>query len=263
MLRIQQLSKTFYPNTVNEKRIFDSLNLTVLDGEFVTIIGSNGAGKSTLLNLISGSISADSGTIFLNQEDLTHTVEYERKRFISRVFQNPTMGTSPSMTIAQNLSLAKNKGKRFGLSFLESKKDLKLFKELVTPLELGLEKQMNSPVGLLSGGQRQALSLLMATLVKPELLLLDEHTAALDPKTSAKIMELTNQIVTTSNITTLMITHNLSHAITYGNRLIMLHDGHVVLDISGDEKKQLTPEKLLHQFEQNIGGQISDELLFS
>ena len=167
------------------------------------------------------------------------------------------------MTIAQNLSLAKNKGKRFGLSFLESKKDLKLFKELVTPLELGLEKQMNSPVGLLSGGQRQALSLLMATLVKPELLLLDEHTAALDPKTSAKIMELTNQIVTTSNITTLMITHNLSQAITYGNRLIMLHDGHVVLDISGDEKKQLTPEKLLHQFEQNIGGQISDELLFS
>ena len=263
MLRIQQLSKTFYPNTVNEKRIFDSLNLTVLDGEFVTIIGSNGAGKSTLLNLISGSISADSGTIFLNQEDLTHTVEYERTRFISRVFQNPTMGTSPSMTIAQNLSLAKNKGKRFGLSFLESKKDLKLFKELVTPLELGLEKQMHSTVGLLSGGQRRALSLLMATLVKPELLLLDEHTAALDPKTSAKIMELTNQIVTTSNITTLMITHNLSQAITYGNRLIMLHDGHVVLDISGDEKKQLTPEKLLHQFEQNIGGQISDELLFS
>ena len=188
MLRIQQLSKTFYPNTVNEKRIFDSLNLTVLDGEFVTIIGSNGAGKSTLLNLISGSISADSGTIFLNQEDLTHTVEYERTRFISRVFQNPTMETSPSMTTAQNLSLAKK---------------------------------------------------------------------------SAKIMELTNQIVTTSNITTLMITHNLSQAITYGNRLIMLHDGHVVLDISGDEKKQLTPEKLLHQFEQNIGGQISDELLFS
>lgn len=263
MLSIQQLSKTFYPNTVNEKRIFNSLNLTVLDGEFVTVIGSNGAGKSTLLNLISGSIGADSGTISLNEEDLTHTLEHERTRFISRVFQNPTMGTSPSMTIVQNLSLAKNKGRRFGLTFLESKKDLNFFKELVTPLELGLENQMNSPVGLLSGGQRQALSLLMATLVKPELLLLDEHTAALDPKTSAKIMELTHQVVTNSKITTLMITHNLSHAIAYGNRLIMLHNGNIVLDISGDEKKQLTPEKLLHQFEKNVGGEISDELLFS
>lgn len=264
MLSIQRLSKTFYPHTVNEKIIFKSFNLEVQDGEFVTIIGSNGAGKSTLLNLISGSLLPDQGTIKLNESDLTDLKEYERTRFISRVFQDPTLGTSPMMTIQQNLSLAQNKGKRFGMTLLESKKDIERFKQLLTPLQLGLENQLQSPVGLLSGGQRQALSLLMATLVKPELLLLDEHTAALDPKTSAKIMELTNEIVSESKMTTLMVTHNLNHAITYGTRLIMLHEGDVVLDISGEEKQQLTPEKLLHQFEQNVsGGMFSDELLFS
>ncbi len=264
MLSIQRLSKKFYPHTVNEKIIFKSFNLEVQDGEFVTIIGSNGAGKSTLLNLISGSLLPDQGTIKLNESDLTDLKEYERTRFISRVFQDPTLGTSPMMTIQQNLSLAQNKGKRFGMTLLESKKDIERFKQLLTPLQLGLENQLQSPVGLLSGGQRQALSLLMATLVKPELLLLDEHTAALDPKTSAKIMELTNEIVSESKMTTLMVTHNLNHAITYGTRLIMLHEGDVVLDISGEEKHQLTPEKLLHQFEQNVsGGMFSDELLFS
>ena len=264
MLNIQRLSKTFYPNTVNEKNIFEELNFRVNEGEFVTVIGSNGAGKSTLLNLISGSISPDQGTIQLGHYDLTFVPEHERTRLISRVFQDPTLGTSPTMTIQQNLSLAQNKGKKFGLSLLESKKDIKGFKTLLTPLQLGLENQLQTPVGLLSGGQRQALSLLMATLVKPDLLMLDEHTAALDPKTSAKIMDLTNQIVMDSKITTLMITHNLNHAIVYGSRLIMLHEGKIVLDISGDEKKQLTSEKLLHQFEKNVSnGTLSDELLFS
>lgn len=264
MLNIQRLSKTFYPNTINEKNIFKDLHFRVNEGEFITVIGSNGAGKSTLLNLISGSITPDQGTIQLGHYDLTFVPEHERTRLISRVFQDPMLGTSPTMTIQQNLSLAQNKGKKFGLSLLESKKDVKAFKALLTPLQLGLENQLQTPVGLLSGGQRQALSLLMATLVKPDLLLLDEHTAALDPKTSAKIMELTNQIVMDSKITTLMITHNLNHAILYGSRLIMLHEGKIVLDISGNEKKQLTPEKLLHQFEQNVSnGMFSDELLFS
>ncbi|MDO5793780.1 MAG: ATP-binding cassette domain-containing protein [Turicibacter sp.] len=264
MLNIKQLSKTFYPNTVNEKKIFQGLDLTINEGEFVTVIGSNGAGKSTLLNLISGTLTPDSGSISLLDQEITSMKEYQRTRFISRVFQDPTLGTSPSLTIQQNLSLARNKGNHYGLSLLESKKDLQTFKEMVAPLQLGLENQLQTPVGLLSGGQRQALSLLMATYVKPDLLLLDEHTAALDPKTSAKIMELTNQIVHQSNITTLMITHNLSHAIKYGSRLIMLHEGQIVLDISGDEKQQLTTEKLLYQFEQNVlNGSLSDELLFS
>ncbi len=264
MLNIQHLSKTFYPNTVNEKKIFQDLNLTIQEGEFVTVIGSNGAGKSTLLNLISGTIAPDQGVISLLDQEISLMKEYQRTRFISRVFQDPTLGTSPSLTIQQNLSLARNKGKCFGLSFLESKKDIKIFKQMVTPLQLGLENQLQTPVGLLSGGQRQALSLIMATLVKPDLLLLDEHTAALDPKTSAKIMELTDRMVHQSNITTLMITHNLNHAIKYGTRLIMLHEGRIVLDISGNDKQQLTPEKLLHQFEQNVvNGSLSDELLFS
>ena len=264
MLNIQQLSKTFYPNTVNEKKIFQGLDLTIEEGEFVTVIGSNGAGKSTLLNLISGTLTPDAGAIFLLNHEITQLKEYQRTRFISRVFQDPTLGTSPSLTIQQNLSLARNKGKRFGLSFLESRKDIETFKAIVAPLQLGLENQLQTPVGLLSGGQRQALSLIMATLVKPDLLLLDEHTAALDPKTSAKIMDLTNQMVQESKITTLMITHNLTHAIKYGSRLIMLHEGQIVLDINGHEKQELTPEKLLHQFEQNVhNGSLSDELLFS
>ena len=178
MLNIQRLSKTFYPNTINEKNIFKDLNFRVNEGEFITVIGSNGAGKSTLLNLISGSITPDQGTIQLGHYDLTFVPEHERTRLISRVFQDPMLGTSPTMTIQQNLSLAQNKGKKFGLSLLESKKDVKAFKSLLTPLQLGLENQLQTPVGLLSGGQRQALSLLMATLVKPDLLLLDEHTAA-------------------------------------------------------------------------------------
>lgn len=264
VLNIQQLSKTFYPNTVNEKKIFQGLDLTIEEGEFVTVIGSNGAGKSTLLNLISGTLTPDAGVISLLNHEITQLKEYQRTRFISRVFQDPTLGTSPSLTIQQNLSLARNKGKRFGLAFLESRKDIETFKAIVAPLQLGLENQLQTPVGLLSGGQRQALSLIMATLVKPDLLLLDEHTAALDPKTSAKIMDLTNQMVQESKITTLMITHNLTHAIKYGSRLIMLHEGQIVLDISGHEKQELTPEKLLHQFEQNVhNGSLSDELLFS
>ena len=261
MLNIQQLSKTFYPNTVNEKKIFQGLDLTIEEGEFVTVIGSNGAGKSTLLNLISGTLTPDAGVISLLNHEITQLKEYQRTRFISRVFQDPTLGTSPSLTIQQNLSLARNKGKRFGLSFLESRKDIETFKAIVAPLQLGLENQLQTPVGLLSGGQRQALTLAMATLVRPKILLLDEHTAALDPKTSDMVMHLTKKIVEEQELTTLMITHNMEHAIEYGNRLIMLYHGKIVVDVRGDEKKNLTVAQLMDLFHKNSGQVLNDDAL--
>ena len=263
MLDLKSISKTFNAGTVNEKTALNNLCLHLNDGDFVTVIGGNGAGKSTMLNAVAGAWPVDEGTIEIGGVNVTKLPEYKRAKYLGRVFQDPMTGTAASMQIEENMALAARRGLSRTLKKGISSKEREFYRERLAELGLGLEDRMTSKVGLLSGGQRQALTLLMATLKKPQLLLLDEHTAALDPKTSAKIMELTNQIVTTSNITTLMITHNLSQAITYGNRLIMLHDGHVVLDISGDEKKQLTPEKLLHQFEQNIGGQISDELLFS
>ena len=264
MLNIQQLSKTFYPNTVNEKKIFQGLDLTIEEGEFVTVIGSNGAGKSTLLNLISGTLTPDAGVISLLNHEITQLKEYQRTRFISRVFQDPTLGTSPSLTIQQNLSLARNKGKRFGLAFLESRKDIETFKAIVAPLQLGLENQLQTPVGLLSGGQRQALSLIMATLVKPDLLLLDEHTAALDPGAAEKILAMTARIAAEQKLTCLMVTHNMRAALALGNRTLMMNNGQIVLDVSGAERAHMEVNDLLERFKSGTGAALdNDRILLS
>ncbi|KOA19429.1 energy-coupling factor transporter ATP-binding protein EcfA1 [Clostridium homopropionicum DSM 5847] len=264
MLQIQNLYKVFNKNTVNENVVFNKLNLTVNKGDYITIIGSNGAGKSTLLNIISGTIPVDGGMIMLGDKEISKLPEHKCTKFIGRVFQDPTKGTAPSMTILENMSMAYNKGKKFDLSFAVNKKDIPYFKELLSSLELGLEDKLYTQVGLLSGGQRQALSLIMTVMGNPEILLLDEHTAALDPKTSEKIIELTENIIKEKSITTLMVTHNLNHAIRLGNRLIMLHHGNVILDISGKEKKELTIEKLFKLFENNSEDDlISDRALFS
>ena len=264
MLQINNLQKVFNKNTINEKVIFNNLHLHVNKGDFITVIGSNGAGKSSLLNIISGLILPDEGSICLNGRDISSLPEHKRTKFIGRVFQNPTLGTSPSMSILENLSMAYNKGSKFGLTPGVNTKDLALFKESLSRLSLGLENNLNKKVGLLSGGQRQALSLLISTISNPDLLLLDEHTAALDPKTSENIIQLTKNTVSEKNITTLMITHNLNYAIDIGNRLIMLHGGEVILDISGEEKKSLTIPKLLEHFNnKNSNDFISDEVAFS
>lgn len=264
MLKVNNLCKVFNKNTVNENVVFDNFNLTVNKNDFITVIGSNGAGKSTLLNLISGTLKCDKGSIMLNEKDISNLPEYKRTKNIGRVFQDPSLGTSPSMTILENMSMAYSKGKHFGLTFGIEKKKINYFKELLSQIGLGLENKLYSKVGLLSGGQRQSLALIMAVMSKPKLLLLDEHTAALDPKTSEKINDLTQNIVNKYKITTLMVTHNLNHAIKMGNRLIMLHHGKCILDISGEEKKKLTIEKLLEKFE-NIKDDdiISDRALFS
>ena len=261
MLHIENMSKVFYKGTVNENAIFDKFDLDVNDGDFITIIGSNGAGKSTLLNIISGSIEMDEGRILLKNKNISRMPEYKRTRMIGRVFQSPAIGTSPSMTILENLSMAYNKGKRFDLSWGISRKNIPYFKDALKELSLGLENRLNIKVGLLSGGQRQALSLLMASMSNPELLLLDEHTAALDPKASETITELTKKIISKKNITTLMVTHNLSQAISMGNRLIMLHHGRIVLDIGGDNKRKLTREKLLKCFDKIQSESESDDVL--
>lgn len=228
----------------------------------MTIIGSNGAGKSTLLNTIMGNVVPDDGRITIDGRDITTLEKHRRNTFISKVYQNPSLGTSPSMTVYENLSMADNKGKRFGLSLGLNKKRREYYRSILAELNLGIEDQMDTEVGLLSGGQRQSLALIMATLNQPELLLLDEHTAALDPKTSQKIMEKTREVVERSSIPTMMITHNLGDAIRYGNRLIMLHQGRVVLDIRGREKEELTPEKLLAEFNRNHA-EMTDNDLFS
>jgi putative ABC transport system ATP-binding protein len=264
LLQIKNLQKVFNKDTVNEKVVFKNLNFHINEGDFITIVGSNGAGKSSLLNLISGCLLPDSGSINLNGRDISNLPEYKRTKFIGRVFQNPSLGTSPSMTILENLSMAYNKGKKFGLSSGICKKNTEFFKEILSNLSLGLENNLNSKVGLLSGGQRQSLSLLISTISNPDLLLLDEHTAALDPKTSENIIALTKKTVAEKNITTLMVTHNLNYAIDIGNRLIMLHSGEIVLDISGEEKKSLTITKLLDLFnDKKCADFISDELALS
>lgn len=264
MLHIRNLLKIFNKGTVSENTVFHNLSLDIRNGDFITIIGSNGAGKSTLLNIISGSIEADEGLLTLGDKEISNLPEHKRTRFMGRVFQNPSMGTSPSMTILENLSMAYNKGKKYGISFGISKKNIPYFKELLSMLNLGLEDKLHTKVGLLSGGQRQALSLLMAAMSDPSLLLLDEHTAALDPKTSETIIQLTEKIVRDKNITTLMVTHNLNHAIKLGNRLVMMHRGEVILDISGEDKKNLTIEKLLSYFDKMQSKDfLSDRLLFS
>lgn len=264
MIQIQNLCKSFNKETVNENIIFDNFSMDIEEGDFITIIGSNGAGKSTLLNSISGLIEVDKGSIKINDLELTRLPEHKRTKIIGRVFQNPTDGNSPSMTILENLSLAYNKGKKYNLSLGITKKHIPKFKEILSLLSLGLEDKLNDKVGNLSGGQRQALSLIMATISNPKILLLDEHTAALDPKTSETIIELTKEIISKQNITTLMVTHNLNQAISIGNRLLMLHEGKIILDIKGKEKESLTIDTLLDLFEEaNSKDIISDRILFS
>ncbi len=248
MLRLEGVSKTFNAGTVNEKLAVNGLNLTLNDGDFVTVIGSNGAGKSTMLNLIAGVYAPDEGTITLDGTDLTHLPEHKRAKYLGRVFQDPMMGTAANMAIEENLALALRRGRARGLGSGITNKERAQFREKLATLGLGLEDRMTTKVGLLSGGQRQAITLLMATLTKPELLLLDEHTAALDPKTADKVLTLTNEIVGRDSLTTLMVTHNMRNALEYGNRLIMMDAGAVVADFSGDEKKGLSVNDLLKRF---------------
>ena len=259
MLQIKEISKTFNPGTVNEKKALRSLSLTLADGDFVTVIGGNGAGKSTLLNAIAGTWFVDEGKILLDDKDVTGLPEYKRAKYLGRVFQDPMTGTAATMEIQENLALALRRGDSRTLKAGITKKEHAKYREMLATLGLGLEDRMTSKVGLLSGGQRQALTLLMATLKKPKLLLLDEHTAALDPKTAAKVLQTTDMIVNRDNLTTLMITHNMKDAIAHGNRLIMMMDGNIILDIRGEEKKKLTVADLLHKFEEASGEEFAND----
>ncbi len=259
MLEVKNIYKTFNPGTVNEKKALSGVDLTLADGDFVTVIGGNGAGKSTLLNMISGVYSVDSGSIVVDGIDITGMPEHKRAKYFGRVFQDPMTGTAATMEIAENLALAARRGKRRTLRFGVTSKEKEQYRELLKTLDLGLEDRLTSKVGLLSGGQRQAITLLMATLQQPKLLLLDEHTAALDPKTSAKVLALTQKIISENKLTAMMVTHNMNDAITYGNRLIMMHEGRIILDISGEEKKQLTVEALLHKFEEVSGSEFAND----
>lgn len=248
MLILVDVVKFFYRGTINEVLALNTVSLEIKQGDFVTVIGSNGAGKSTLLGCIAGSQYPDSGRILLNEKNITTVPEYARAKFIGRVFQDPLMGTCASLSIEQNLALAMQRGKRRGLSKGVKKADQELFRERLSGIGLGLEKRLHDRVGLLSGGQRQALTMLMSSMVRPELLLLDEHTAALDPKTANQILDLTRDIVETRKLTTLMVTHNMQQALAFGNRLVMLHHGEVILDVDGKEKQDLTVENLLERF---------------
>ena len=264
MLDIKNVCKTFNAGTVNEKVALKGLNLHLNEGDFVTVIGGNGAGKSTMLNCVAGVFGVEQGSISIGGVDVTSMPEHKRAKFIGRVFQDPMMGTAATMQIEENLALAARRGMRRGLRSGITKAEREQFREELKILGLGLEDRLTAKVGLLSGGQRQALTLLMATLQKPQLLLLDEHTAALDPKTAAKVLEVTQKIVEQDNLTTLMITHNMRDAIAYGNRLIMMYDGHVVVDVSGEEKKNLTVEQLLNLFSQASGSdEVNDKLLLA
>lgn len=259
MLELKNIHKTFNPGTINEKVALNGLNLSLDDGDFVTVIGGNGAGKSTMLNAVAGTWMVDEGQILIDGEDVTKLPEHKRAIYLGRVFQDPMTGTAATMEIQENLALAKRRGKRRLLAPGITKAEREEYVSLLAPLGLGLETRLTSKVGLLSGGQRQALTLLMATLKKPKLLLLDEHTAALDPKTAAKVLDLTETIVNRDRLTTIMITHNMRDAILHGNRLIMMWEGRVVLDIRGEEKKHLTVNDLLEQFEKASGEQFAND----
>ena len=264
MLDLEHVSKTFNPGTINEKKALQDLSLHLADGDFVTVIGGNGAGKSTLLNAVAGVWPIDSGRILLGGEDITALPEHRRAVHIGRVFQDPMMGTAPNMQLEENLALAMRRGQKRGLKWGVTKLERDDYRELLSDLGLGLEDRMTAKVGLLSGGQRQALTLLMAVLRRPKLLLLDEHTAALDPATAAKVLELSDRIVAENDLTALMITHNMSDAIRHGNRLIMMDQGRIILDISGEAKKKLTKRELIDRFAQTAGYAIeSDETLLS
>ena len=264
MLEIKNVHKTFNKGTINEKKALNGVDLKLQPGDFVTVIGGNGAGKSTMLNMIAGVYPIDQGTILLDGKDISDLPEYKRAYMVGRVFQDPMMGTAAGMEIQENMAMAYRRGKRRGLSWGITKKEKKMFKEKLATLDLGLEERMTSKVGLLSGGQRQALTLLMATLKKPSLLLLDEHTAALDPKTAKKVLDLTEKIVAKDNLTTLMVTHNMKDAINIGNRLIMMNEGRVIYDVSGQEKKNLKVPDLLKKFEEVSGEDFAnDRMLLS
>ena len=265
MLEVSHISKTFNAGTVNEKRALSDLSLRLADGEFATIVGSNGAGKSTLFNAIAGVFYVDAGTITLDGRDITFLPSHKRSRRIGHLFQDPLKGTAPHMTIEENLAVAYLRSPEKHKSFRRvTRRDRDFFRDALAQLDMGLEDRMNTPVGLLSGGQRQALTLLMAALQKPKLLLLDEHTAALDPATAAKVLELSDRIVRENQLTAMMITHNMKDAIVHGNRLIMMNEGHIILDIEGEEKKKLTKQDLLEKFAEVAGAQVeSDEVLLS
>ena len=264
MLKIEHISKTFNAGTVNEKQALCDLSLELREGDFVTVIGGNGAGKSTMLNCVAGVFGVESGRILIDGVDVTHLPEYKRAKYIGRVFQDPMMGTAATMQIEENLALAARRGQHRTLRPGITKQERDAYREQLRILDLGLEDRLTTKVGLLSGGQRQALTLLMATLKQPKLLLLDEHTAALDPKTAAKVLDATERIVQKSGLTTMMITHNMRDAIAHGNRLVMMYDGRIVVDVSGEEKKRLTVEQLLSLFSQASGSdEVDDKLVLS
>ena len=261
MLEIKEIWKTFNPGTVNEKQALRGVSLTLNDGDFCTVIGGNGAGKSTMLNAVAGTWAVDSGSISIGGQNVTHLPEHKRAKYIGRVFQDPMLGTAPTMQISENLALAARRGQSRGLRWGITKAEKTQYQDMLKDLDLGLEDRLTSKVGLLSGGQRQALTLLMATLRKPELLLLDEHTAALDPKTAAKVLDATERIVRKDSLTTMMITHNMKDAIQHGNRLIMMYNGRIVIDVSGEEKKRLTVPQLLELFSKVSGSDEADDKL--
>lgn len=264
MLKIDNIRKTFNPGTINEKVALDGVNLSLEEGDFVTVIGGNGAGKSTTLNAVAGVWPVDSGKIYIGGDDVTRLSEYKRAKYLGRVFQDPMTGTATTMSIEENMAIAGRRGDRRGLSWGITRKERDAYREMLATLNLGLEDRLSSKVGLLSGGQRQAITLLMSAIKKPKLLLLDEHTAALDPKTAAKVLEISDRIIAEHHLTAMMVTHNMKDAIAHGNRLIMMHEGKVILNIAGEEKKKLTVEDLLHQFEKVSGEEFaSDKALLS
>lgn len=259
MLKIENVSKTFNMGTINEKKALSNLQLDVQEGDFITIIGGNGAGKSTMMNMVAGVYPIDCGKIFIDQQDVSLLAEYQRAKLIGRVFQDPMMGTAADMEIQENLAMAARRGKNRTLRWEVNQEEKGEYKKILSRLGLGLEDRMTSKVGLLSGGQRQALTLLMATLTKPKVLLLDEHTAALDPRTAKKVLDLTQEIVQEQNLTTLMVTHNMQDAIRIGNRLIMMHEGRIIYDVRGEEKKNLTVEDLMRKFEEASGNVFAND----
>ena len=261
MLELKNVWKVFNAGTVNEKQALRGVDLTLNDGDFVTVIGGNGAGKSTMLNAVAGTYGVDAGSIIIDGTDVTHLPEYKRAPFIGRVFQDPMLGTAPTMQIEENMALAARRGQRRGLGWGITRAERAEYRQLLERLDLGLEDRLTSKVGLLSGGQRQALTLLMASMKKPKLLLLDEHTAALDPKTAAKVLALSDQIVEENHLTTMMVTHNMRDAIAHGNRLIMMYDGRIVIDVAGEEKKKLTVPDLLALFSKVSGSDEADDKL--
>jgi putative ABC transport system ATP-binding protein len=262
MLRLEGVDKTFDANLPTRTTLFSGFNYRIEKGDFVSIVGSNGSGKTTLLNLVAGTVPCDNGSIYIMGKDVTKLKEFRRAKYIARVFQDPKLGTCPTMTVAENMAMAANKGRPYALKTCLKKKDIPKYKDMLAVLGMGLEDKTGVLAGQLSGGQRQALALLMASISKPDLLLLDEHTAALDPRTSANIMALTERIVMERRITTLMVTHNLDYAISFGTRLTMMHAGHVLFDVSGDEKKLQTIDGLIDMFHDAQGGAVSDTMAF-